>query len=904
VQVEPEEWTTLSRLLDEALDVSLEARERWLETLPPAHASYKEKLRALLRHDVGSETKSFRDIFPHIAMGDAVPAVVHRAAGTRIGPYVLEEEIGQGGMGVVWRARRSDGSLKRAVALKLPHVELYGHELNAHFESERDILAELVHPNIARLYDAGVSKGGQPYLAIEYVAGCPLTEYCDRERLDVSQRLRLFQQVLGAVQYAHRHLVIHRDLKPTNVIVGPDGRAMLLDFGIAKLIAVDNAERESGGGCAALTPDYASPEQVLGKGITTSSDIYSLGVLLFELLTGSRPYQVPRHSRGALEEAILNCQPRRPSESVQDEGAARALSITPRALARLLQGDLDAIVLKALKKESAERYGTADAFMSDVECYLRGQAIEARAGSRWYRTRKFVSRYAVPLAAGSAAATALIATTTVALSQAHTAAMERDRAVTLSSRSEAVAGFLEMLISEAGSAGKPVTVTEMVSRSEALAKTEYRDRPEQRAAILAMLGSHYHTTGKEFRAEALLREALEAVRDSGDLALRSRIACMHAGVISAIGRTQEAERTLRAIIADPQTPNAQSAMCLYHLAMLKPDDGNVADALKFSRLALARLRQEPHSEVTEATLLAGVAYAESISGHTARAERMYRDALALLTHAGRDSGSEAFAIRTGWATVSYATGNPKRALQLLEDTTERSSRADGSVPPPLYLLTNRARVLEVLGRYEQSRTVYLECLPRALQESTFDYMYCLTGAASTSAQLGELATAQVYVRQANSLLNSFSPDSTRTLSLRGVRALIAMKAGRLTDARAELDFPFDEGKDLTLVRNLLLMRAEINLLDGRPASAESDARHALALARRAQGQARWSNNTGLASLMLGRALAEQGHGRDARRALETAVANLSQTVDDRHPMLLLARGLVQNGERTPLVAQR
>jgi tetratricopeptide (TPR) repeat protein len=461
-----------------------------------------------------------------------------------------------------------------------------------------------------------------------------------------------------------------------------------------------------------------------------------------------------------------------------------------------------------------------------------------------------------------------------------------------------------MLISDAGSAGKPVTVTEMVSRSEVLAKTEYRDRPEQRAAILAMLGSHYHTTGEEVHAEALLREALDAVRNSTDPALRSRIACMHAAVVAALGRTQEAERALRAVIADSQTPNARSAMCLYHLAMLKVDDGSITDALTLSRLALARLRAGPHSKVTEAIMLGGVGRAESVNAHNGRAGKSYEEALALLAGAGRDEGTEAVAIRAGWATVSYGAGNPKRALELFDNMLQRLSRTDSTAPPPLYIVAMRGRMLEVIGRYEEARRVYLGCVSRAVQESTYDHMYCLSGAASASAQLGDLATAQAYVEQAIPLLKSFSPDSTCALGLRGVRALIAMKARRLQDARAELDFPVDERKDLSLVRNVLLMRAEINLLDGLPASAEADARHALVLARRAQGEAHWSLHTGLALVMLGRALATQGQEMEARRTLETAVSNLSHTVDDRHPALLLARGLVESGAQSTLVAQR
>src|SRR6185436_7402726 len=231
--VDPRQLPLLSRLLDEALAMPEAARERWLESLPPAQLSMKAKLRDLLQRNASAETGDFVDILPKLPVVEAVASgggAPTLEPGTTVGSYVIEQEIGRGGMGAVWRARRSDGVIKRPVALKLPHAGLYTRDLLERFASERDILSELSHPNIARLYDAGFTSTGQPYLALEYVDGVPLTDYCDERRLDVPARLRLFQQVLRAVQYAHASLVIHRDLKPSNVLVGPDGRAMLLDF--------------------------------------------------------------------------------------------------------------------------------------------------------------------------------------------------------------------------------------------------------------------------------------------------------------------------------------------------------------------------------------------------------------------------------------------------------------------------------------------------------------------------------------------------------------------------------------------------------------------------------------------------------------------------------------------------
>jgi serine/threonine protein kinase len=432
MRIDPKQWPTLSRLLDVALEMPPEGRERWLESLPAPDIAYRDDLRTLLRHADAAQTHEFLDILPNLEQAvEKVRAAVTITAlkpGAAVGPYVIERELGSGGMGAVWLARRSDGLIKRPVALKLPHRGPHGHHLAERFASERDILAELAHPNIARLYDAGFSGDGQPFLALEYVAGAPLIEYCDQHRLDLRRRLRLFQQVLHAVQYAHGNLVIHRDLKPSNVIVGNDGRAMLLDFGIAKLIAFEpreeNGGTHAGAAGAALTPDYASPEQIVGQAVTTASDIYSLGVLLFELLTGERPHKVSG-SRAELEEAILTLEPQKPSESVTAAPAAGARGCTIRSLSRALRGDLDAITRKALKKAPVERYATADALSEDIERYLEGEPIAARRDGGWYVARKFVARHKASVVGASIAMAAIVATAAIALYEAHAAAGPR-----------------------------------------------------------------------------------------------------------------------------------------------------------------------------------------------------------------------------------------------------------------------------------------------------------------------------------------------------------------------------------------------------------------------------------------------------------------------------------------------
>ena len=347
-----QEWVALSRLLDEALELAPAERQAWLETLPHEASGLGPTLRELLAAHATGETTEFLRTLPRLwpALVDGEGPRLHEGAG--IGPYRLLRRLGQGGMGSVWLATRSDGVLKRPVALKLPHAPSRGAQIAERFARERDILAALEHPHIARLYDAGVADDGQPFLALEYIEGEPLVDFCDKRHLDLSARLRLFLQVLDAVQYAHAHLVVHRDLKPSNILVTHQGQVRLLDFGIAKLIAEEPAAESELTQAAGrlLTPDYASPEQISGAPLTTATDVYSLGVILYQLISGERPYRLRRDSRGALEDAILEAEIARPSAACADSEKASLRGLPLKKLQKLLRGDLDNIVLEALRR--------------------------------------------------------------------------------------------------------------------------------------------------------------------------------------------------------------------------------------------------------------------------------------------------------------------------------------------------------------------------------------------------------------------------------------------------------------------------------------------------------------------------------------------------------------------------
>src|SRR5450631_342414 len=347
------EFSRLSQLLDESMDMAPGARVSWLDAIAQAEPALAAILRAMFDSQGESQARNFLETQDFLARHLSSVVVGHAGLiGKRFGPYRVLSLLGHGGMGSVWLADRVDGLFTRQVALKLIHPALFSPAMTERLTREREILAGLNHPNIARLIDAGFADDAQPYLALEYVDGVSLSEYCDGRRLSLRERLALFRQVLSAVQFAHAHLVIHRDLKPSNIMVTADGQVHLLDFGIAKLLtaaeAVETELTRLGG--RALTPDYASPEQIAGSPITTAADVYSLGVMLYELLTGVRPYRLTRDSRAALEEAVLLVDPAMPSRRTITQEAAQARDTTAKKLARSLKGDLDTIIDKALKK--------------------------------------------------------------------------------------------------------------------------------------------------------------------------------------------------------------------------------------------------------------------------------------------------------------------------------------------------------------------------------------------------------------------------------------------------------------------------------------------------------------------------------------------------------------------------
>ena len=398
-----ERWQRIERLFYQALEVPSPDRVAWLRNACKGDQSLMDEVLSLL----GSDEAVTAD-FLHAKIEDAI-AGLRGSSDTplreRVGPYRLLRVIGHGGMGAVYEAERDDDQYKKKVAVKLVRPGMDTEFVLTRFRRERQILAHLEHPNIGRLLDGGAAEDGVPYLVMEYIEGEPITSYCERRRLSIAERLDLFLQVCSAVEYAHRNFVIHRDLKPGNILVDSTGTPKLLDFGISKLLILEghaHAETATQGG-RLMTPDYASPEQIQGEPMTIVSDIYSLGVILYELLTGQRPYRIERLSFQAIEKAICYDEVTPPSAAVRKE----ANSASSKALAKRLSGDLDTIVMKALQKEPQRRYQTAVELARDIRRHLNDLPISARPDTFVYRTVKFARRHRGALAASLAVLLAL-----------------------------------------------------------------------------------------------------------------------------------------------------------------------------------------------------------------------------------------------------------------------------------------------------------------------------------------------------------------------------------------------------------------------------------------------------------------------------------------------------------------
>ena len=645
-----ERWRVLSPYLDEALEIAPDERAGWLASIAARDTVLAEDLRGMLaQHRTVHESG-----FLERAVLDPGTASITSLTGQVVGAYRLISPIGQGGTGSVWLAERCDGRFEGRAAVKLLNISLVGRAGEERFRREGNILARLRHPRIAHLIDAGVSPTGQPYLVLEHVDGHTIDRYCDDRGLPIEDRLRLFLNVVDAVAHAHANLIVHRDIKPGNVLVSTEGDVKLLDFGIAKLMERDSAwgttvsetsalTREGG---AVLTPEYAAPEQLSGGLVTTATDVYALGVLLYVLLTGRHPAGEALESPATLIRAIVDREPPRVSDAAvaETDGGhvsvrhATARATTPAKLRRQLRGDLDTIVSKAMKKNAAERYSSVTALADDLRRFLHHEPISARPASLGYHVVTFVRRHAIGVAT-SIAVVLTIAGLTAVNTRRLTA--ERDRAQKETAKAVKVSEMLMGVLTSAdpytirGQSGEP-TVRALLDASVAQVQNELSGQPELQVQLLTSMGRTYRRLAEYATAERLLEQALTVgERVFGPEDARVALTLDYLGVVladrgdyAAAGRRLERALEIRRKQLGPEHEDV--AVTLAELGRVYQDEGLNQRAEPLHREALAIRRKVLGNEHREtAVSLSDLASVLRLSGNLDDAETLLRQCLEL-----------------------------------------------------------------------------------------------------------------------------------------------------------------------------------------------------------------------------------------------------------------------------------
>jgi eukaryotic-like serine/threonine-protein kinase len=783
-----ESWAELNQLLDCVLNLPPGDRLAWLDTLPPEHAALAPRLRGLLMRASQIETDDFLGAMPKIGLSPKENAALRPPtgkAGDTIGPYQLVRELGSGGMGAVWLAERTDGILRRPVALKLPHISLRQASLAERMAREREILASLAHPNIARLYDAGVTAEGQPYLALEYIEGVAVDEYCETHGLGLRQRLRLFLQIAGAVAYAHGMLVVHRDLKPANVLVTNDGEARLLDFGIAKLLegSHTHATQLTQFVGAAFTPDYASPEQVRGEPLSVGSDVYSLGVILFRLVTGERPYKLERETRGALEEAVLKAEPVQPSE------------VAARSLRREIRGDLDTIILKCLKKSPDDRYATVHALAQDLERFLDGRPVLAQPDSRAYRLRKFVARNKLAVGAATAVVVAVLAGAGVAIWQARVALAEQRRA-------EQVRDFIASIFQNAdpfGASGHAMSAVELLRQARSRIDSVRTSSVEERVLLLNTLGSSMLNLQDTDGAEAVMQKAVsesQALDPHNLEALKARR--LHALVLVMRSRLEEAQRELAAVIPvmrrDPEHYAEELVAALLARTTAYVRGGAYDDAEASATESLNTTRQllgERRAESVEA--LMAIAYAHNYRSRPLEAHEVAKRAYELAREVFPGDGSHPTVnnARMQYAVTLIGVDRTDEAVDLMLESVQIAERVFGKESRIVgeYSVTI-GEYLSGSGRYQRA----LEATERGMRivgkdvdPNSIAYAQLLDaqGSALVSARRGARALP-VSTRARDIVVAHFGPTYEHAFVLQVQRGIALAQLGQSDEARRVL----------------------------------------------------------------------------------------------------------------------
>jgi eukaryotic-like serine/threonine-protein kinase len=768
------DWPRFSALLDACLEEAPEARMDWLEKLPASDAHLKVSLQSVISKAQSLSQDDWLDQ-PINVDEDAISSFSDNML---LGPWRLRKRLGRGGMGEVWLVARSDGSYERDVALKLPHPHLMAGVLKERFYRERDILARLEHVQIARFYDAGIAENDQPWLALEYVEGTPITDYCQSKAMNVRQRVALMRAVAAGIQAAHTQLVVHRDLKPANVLVTTQGEVKLLDFGIAKL--VDDDEHDAAltqFGHRVATPDYAAPEQLQGNDISAATDVYAMGVMLYELLTGTRPFK----SRSRLG-LMLDDRQEAPLASSKVNGKQRSELI----------GDLDSILSKALETEPSQRYASADAFSDDLQRYLNHQPIRARRIGRWQRMRKFVRRHRQGVAMACVMCCILGAGFAGVLWQSKRAEEEARRA-----------GAIKDFLIEVFAANDPriasdqprggITAKAMLDASASKIQTRFADDPDVQIELLRTVADLYLQLGEYERYEKYQNLQLAKVRerygplhpnildDAVESALRLCASGERDQCSAAVKKSDEL--LVRAGNPDPQL---RAQWWLSNGLMLQNTEGRGKETEHAYQQAVDLYQQHaPNSRGYVTALHEQAGFYNSIKLDYPRAIAKYREALAVAESLPNRNDAELQTLYGNLGLVYQQLGQFSEAAEAFKKSADIADHTTGADFPTAWVpRSNAARTLHLAGQREAAHREFEKLMP-LLPKDGNDVLEAITVRTHYGERLSSEGRPALGIPVLELVERAYAKNSTHYFQLRLVRRHLGeaySRAGRHDDA--------------------------------------------------------------------------------------------------------------------------
>lgn len=887
--LDPDAWKKVSRHLDEVLELDVGARRDYLARIESAEPLAAAALNALL----ASHTRpGFEDFLGATPDPVAELSEASRFAGTRLGPYVIEAEIGRGGMGTVWRARRADGQFEGHVAIKVLSAALVGKPAEQRLRREGSVLAQLRHPHIAQLFDAGIAPSGQAYLVLEYIQGRRIDEYCDSKRLGIRGRVVLFMDVLAAVSHAHSQLIVHRDIKPTNILVTADGRLRLLDFGIATLLRAEEGEQGAHtiDAATALTPDYAAPEQFLGQPVTTATDVYALGLVLYLLVTGDHPRE--RAGLSTVERIRM---------AVDEDVPAPSTGT-----------DLDIILAKALRRDARERYASVDAFADDLRRYLADEPVKARPDTLAYRASKFMRRHRGGVVTATLAVLGLVALSVFAWLQMDAARAQRDEALIQKRRAEAEASFVTLMLDSMGDSDKPLTLGGLLDKGLELLDREYAHDPAFRVHALINMSGRYMDAGLTDREASTLKKAEDVALQTKDPTLLAEVKCDSVETRISQGHLDEAARTLedgRAALARvAAVPVSLEVDCLHAQGSLADARGRLDEAQALVARAVAKL------EAAGPERIQGVEYSGLLSHLSVLYLRQGNDPAALdtsmkelrtLEQLGRLGTLHALALRNNIAHSLNDMGEVRPAL----DQLHAIMREDQVSDPSLALHPAFSQTYGLLLSRAGNHPAALKWFDRAVRDASAGgsgAQVALTARvrlAREHAIDGCVAEAAQDLAAIDSRIAGHEEEfASATLTLPIARAEYEISKGDVAAAEASLKALMAStahltGPDARITRmRLLEVAMPLALARGHSEQAASLADEMMQLARSQARKSSVSADVGEAYLAKALVLAAEERSAEARTTAREAQQVLASSLGDAHEFTREAARLASSAD--------